>query len=121
MIDSSKLDLWISDWFPLLDVLIWISHCESCPSLIQTQESKLRYEICIEIKLLGVRSKNGYLLFLFEIERWFNPEKIGDCSGDDPGSEILSSSKTSHGVSDERPHVPHRSSPATSHWISLRF
>lgn len=53
-----------------------------------------------------LKSKNWYLLFFFEILSWLNPEKIGNSSSDDPRSGTLTTSKTSHGITNERPHVP---------------
>lgn len=70
---------------------------------------------------LDVKNQNWYLLFLFKILSWLNPEKVGNSSGDDPRSGTLTSSKTSHGISDERPHVPYWSSPATSHWFDAQY
>lgn len=34
-----EIYLRVSDWFPLLNVLISISHCKSCPSLNQTRDN----------------------------------------------------------------------------------
>jgi len=59
----------------------------------------------------AVKGGSCHLLLLLELARGFDPEVVGEGSGDGPGGEVAPPAEAAQRVAHERPRVPHRTAP----------
>ena len=108
----------VRNWFSFLNVAIRIRSCKRSPFLQYNNNSNPqtneKANWMNEWIYIGERRKEN-LLFAFEVLRGLDPKKISEGSSYSPRSQVGSTSKASHGIANEGPHISQCSSPTARH------
>ena len=108
----------VRNWFSFLNVAIRIRSCKRSPFLQYNNNSNPqtneKANWMNEWIYIGERKKEN-LLFAFEVLRGLDPKKISEGSSYSPRSQVGSTSKASHGIANEGPHISQCSSPTARH------
>ena len=108
----------VRNWFSFLNVAIRIRSCKRSPFLQYNNnnnpQTNEKANWMNESIYIGERKKEN-LLFAFEVLRGLDPKKISEGSSYSPRSQVGSTSKASHGIANEGPHISQCSSPTARH------